>query len=112
VLAAGRRCAEAGTAFGEGAAAMATTALSVVTAEIDAERAAVAWKRLVAAPNVELLEGDWREVLPARAPFDLLFLDGGGTKHDPDEYLPAAIALLARDGMPRPRRLHAGPGAR
>ena len=33
VLAAGKRCAETGTAFGEGAAAIASTAVSLVTVE-------------------------------------------------------------------------------
>jgi protein-L-isoaspartate(D-aspartate) O-methyltransferase len=77
VLAAGRRCAEAGTAFGEGAAAMAETASSVVTVELDPERAQLARDRLAGLPNVELLDGDWRERLPPLAPFDLVFLDGG-----------------------------------
>ncbi len=38
VLAAGRRCAEVGTAFGEGAAAMASTALTRQTAAVRAVR--------------------------------------------------------------------------
>jgi predicted O-methyltransferase YrrM len=42
VLATGRRVAEAGTAFGEGAEAMAKTAESVVTVELDPSRAATA----------------------------------------------------------------------
>ena len=46
VLAAGRDVAELGTAFGEGAAAMAETARSVVTVESDPERAAIARTRL------------------------------------------------------------------
>src|SRR5205085_552097 len=40
VLAVGRRCAETGTAFGEGAAAIASTAASLVTVERDEGRAA------------------------------------------------------------------------
>jgi predicted O-methyltransferase YrrM len=99
VLAAGRRCAEAGTAFGEGAAAMAETASSVVTVELDPERAQLARDRLAGLPNVELLDGDWRERLPPLAPFDLVFLDGGGVKHEPDEHLPAAVSLLADNGL-------------
>lgn len=46
VLAAGKRCAETGTALGEGAAAIASTARSLVTVERDPERAAVAARRL------------------------------------------------------------------
>lgn len=99
VLAAGRRCAEAGTAFGEGAAAMARTAESVVTVELDPERARVAREQLSGLANVELLEGDWRALLPPRGQFELLFLDGGGVKHEPDEHLPQAVSLLAEDGL-------------
>ena len=99
VLAAGRRCAEAGTAFGEGANAMARTATSVVTVELDPERARLARDRLARLPNVELLDGDWRERLPPLAPFDLVFLDGGGVKHEPDEHLPVAVSLLAHNGL-------------
>jgi predicted O-methyltransferase YrrM len=73
VLAAGRHCAETGTAFGEGAAAIASTAKSLVTVESDAERAAVAFERLRSFDNVELLVGDWREHLPARGPYELIF---------------------------------------
>jgi protein-L-isoaspartate O-methyltransferase len=54
VLAAGRRVGEAGTAFGEGAAAMAETACSVFTVEHDGERAALAVERLRTFSNVEL----------------------------------------------------------
>jgi predicted O-methyltransferase YrrM len=93
VLAAGRRVAEIGTAYGETAAAMAATAREVVTVEVDAERAAVAAERLRDLPNVELLVGGWREHLPSRAPFELVFLDGGGAKTDP-----AALALAAPGG--------------
>jgi predicted O-methyltransferase YrrM len=77
VLAAGRRVAEIGTAFGEGAAAIAETARELVTVELDPARAAVARERLAGFANVELIVGDWREVLPSRAPFELVFADGG-----------------------------------
>jgi predicted O-methyltransferase YrrM len=76
-LAAGRDVAELGTAFGEGAAAMAETARSVVTVELDPDRAAVARSRLVPFPNVELVEGDCYEALAGRGPFGLVFADGG-----------------------------------
>ena len=77
VLAAGRDVAEIGTSFGEGAAAMAETARSVVTVELDPARAAAARGRLAGVPGVETLEGDWREALPGRGPFGLVFADGG-----------------------------------
>ncbi|HET8895273.1 MAG TPA: class I SAM-dependent methyltransferase [Gaiellaceae bacterium] len=77
VLAQGRDCAELGTAFGEGAAALAETAGSVVTVERDPERAARARLRLADLPNVEVLEGDCYELLRGRGPFGLVFADGG-----------------------------------
>ena len=52
VLAAGKRCAELGTAFGEGAAAIASTAESLVTVEVETDRAAIARKRLEGLANV------------------------------------------------------------
>jgi predicted O-methyltransferase YrrM len=94
VLAAGRRCAETGTAFGEGAAAIASTATSLVTVERDPERAAVAAERLEGLANVELFVGEWRDVLPAKAPFDFLFFDAGRLDEAPD-----AIELLAPGGL-------------
>jgi predicted O-methyltransferase YrrM len=84
VLAAGKRAAEIGTAYGLGAEALASTALEVVTVELDPERAREAAARLDGLPNVELLVGDWAELLPPRGPFELLFMDGGGYKHDLD----------------------------
>jgi predicted O-methyltransferase YrrM len=94
VLAAGKRCAEAGTAFGEGAAAIASTATSLLTVESDPERAEVAAARLDGIPNVELVVGDWREHLPSRAPYELIFFDAG--RADESQ---AAIDLLAPGGL-------------
>lgn len=99
VLAVGRRCAEAGTAFGEGTQALASTAASVVTVEIDPERAQLASDALHDLPNVELVVGDWKRVLPPRGPFDLLFLDSGGFKEEPEVIGPVAIELLAPGGL-------------
>jgi predicted O-methyltransferase YrrM len=102
VLAAGRRCAETGTAFGEGAAAIASTAASLVTVESDPERAALARDRLRDLPNVELLVGDWRDVLPERAPFDFLFFDAGKLDEAPEvvDLLPPGGLLLKDDLTP------------
>jgi predicted O-methyltransferase YrrM len=94
VLAAGRHCAEVGTAFGEGAAAIASTAASLVTVEHDEERAAIARGRLREFDNVELLVGDWRTELSPRAPFDFLFFDGGGFAEASD-----AIELVRPGGL-------------
>ena len=88
------RIAEAGASWGDGAAAMAAALgprASFVTCESDPERAAAARGRLAGLP-VELVEGRWQDVLPQRAPFDLLFFDAGGI----DE---SVIDLLAPGGI-------------
>jgi predicted O-methyltransferase YrrM len=94
VLAAGRRCAETGTAFGEGAAAIASTAASLVTVEADPARAKIANERLRAFDNVTLLVGDWREHLSRHAPFEFLFFDAG--RADESQ---GAIDLLGAGGL-------------
>ena len=98
VLAAGKRVAEIGTAFGLGAEALASTAREVVTVELDPERAREARARLAGRANVELLVGDWAELLPPRGPFELLFMDGGGYKHD-REAAARMLELVAPGGL-------------
>jgi predicted O-methyltransferase YrrM len=93
VLAAGRDVAELGTAYGEGAAALAETARSVVTVELDPDRAAIARDRLADVANVELLEGDCYEELRERGPFGLVFADGGVCDWE------AILALLEPGGL-------------
>jgi predicted O-methyltransferase YrrM len=90
VLAAGRRVAETGTSFGDGAAAMAQTARSVVTVECDPERAAAARQKLAPLENVEVREGDWREQLTET--FELVFFDAGNLDEE-------ALALLEPGGL-------------
>jgi predicted O-methyltransferase YrrM len=97
VLAAGRRCAEMGTAYGEGAAAIASTAASLVTVERDRDRVAAARERLAGLDNVDLLEGDWRDVLPQRGPFEFLFLDSGDWKEEP--FRQRALDLVEPGGL-------------
>ena len=96
VLASGRRVAELGTAFGEGAAAMAETAREVVTVEVDPERAEAARARLEGCANVELLVGDWRELLAGRGPFELVFADGG--LREPEAW-EAVLGLVEPGGL-------------
>jgi predicted O-methyltransferase YrrM len=96
VLAAGRDVAELGAAFGETAAVMAETARSVVTVELDPERAAIARERLAGLRNVELLEGDAFEQLDGRGTFDLVFVDGGLRPVSGEKW--EAILALARPG--------------
>jgi predicted O-methyltransferase YrrM len=102
VLASGRRVAEIGSAFGDGAAAMAQSAREVVTVELDPERITLARARLGGIANVELLEGDWHDLLPPRGPFELVFADGGlRSRADYEALLPllATGGLLVKDDL-------------
>jgi predicted O-methyltransferase YrrM len=99
VLAAGRRAAEAGTALGEGAAAIASTAASLVTVELDPFLAGAAAQRFAGRPEIDVVCGDWRDELPPRGPFGLLFLDGGGWKRTVETDGPLAVDLLTPGGI-------------
>ena len=96
VLATGRDVAELGSAFGEGAAAMAETARSVVTVELDPGRAAAARERLAAFPNVEVVEGDWRSL---QGEFGLVFADGGDYDWERIFGLVAPSGILVKDDL-------------
>jgi predicted O-methyltransferase YrrM len=91
----GARIAEIGTGVGMGAAWLSAgmdAASTLVTVEVDAGRAAVAAEVLGGDERITVVAGDARDELPGRAPFDLLFLDGGHPE-------PAAlIDLLAPAG--------------
>jgi predicted O-methyltransferase YrrM len=97
VLAAGRhRAGEVGAAFGEGSVAIAEglpPGATLVTVELDPERAEVARKALAPFSNVRLLEGDWRG-LQQYGPFDLLFVDVHEAKTDP-----AVLELIEPGGL-------------
>lgn len=89
---------ELGTGCGVGAAWLASAlapGVSLVTIELDAARAAAAGDLVAGMPNVRVLHGDWRELLP-HGPFALLFADGGKAKqHEPD----ALVAALQLGGL-------------
>ena len=109
-LAAGRRVAEIGTAFGEGAAAMAETAREVVTVEVDPDRAEAARARLAGCANVELLVGDWRELLPPLGPFELVFADGGSPyRWDEIVALAEPGGLIVKDDLTPGRSVEGDP---
>jgi predicted O-methyltransferase YrrM len=98
VLAAQRgreRVGEIGTGAGVGTAWL-TSALRpgvpLYTVEADPARAAAARELFGDDPDVHVLHGDRRE-LEAEAPFDLLFVDAGPAKADPE-----TIGLLAPGG--------------
>jgi predicted O-methyltransferase YrrM len=76
----GGRIAELGTGTGIGAAWMASAMpadCTLVTAELDPDRAALAAEVLSADPRVRVLAGDAMTLLAPLAPFDLIFSDGG-----------------------------------
>ncbi len=76
----GGRFAEQGTGAGVGAAWMASGMSkdsSLVSVELDAERAAAARTLFTEYPNVEIRMGDWHTVLEKEPPFDLVFMDAG-----------------------------------
>jgi predicted O-methyltransferase YrrM len=76
---------------------------SFVTVEVDDDRAAACARLFAASPNVRVLHGDWHEVMPPEAPFDLLFFDGGGWKRSPPAQMSAeserALELVAPGGV-------------
>lgn len=76
----GGRIGELGTGVGVGTAWMAgamPVGCELITVEIDEVRAEAAREVLADEPGVEVITGDAFSVLAARAPFDLLFADGG-----------------------------------
>lgn len=91
---AGGRIAEMGTGVGIGAAWLASAMpadCTLVTAEIDPERAELARQLLAEDRRVEVVTGDSAAAVSARGPFDLLFCDGGGGDY-------AALVDLVRVG--------------
>jgi predicted O-methyltransferase YrrM len=109
VLATGRDVAELGTAFGEAAAAISETARSLVTVELDPDRAAVARERLAGLANVEALEGDAYELLRGRGPFGLVFADGGVYDWEQILALLEPGGLLVKDDLTPGRPVDADP---
>jgi predicted O-methyltransferase YrrM len=76
----GGRIGELGTGVGVGAAWMASAMPSdcrLVTVELDPVRAAAARRVLADDARVEVIRGDAFDELARRAPFDLVFADGG-----------------------------------
>jgi predicted O-methyltransferase YrrM len=117
VLAARRgieRVAEIGTGTGVGTAWLASAlapGVLLVTAERSGRFAEAGAELFADDPDV-VLHGDWREVLPTHAPFDLIVVDGDGSKDDLDAVLALAVpgATIVVDDFsadrqrPHPRR--------
>jgi predicted O-methyltransferase YrrM len=98
----GRFC-EIGSGCGVGSAWIASALgpeAAFVTVETEEERAAAVSRLFENDPRVRVLQGDWHDVLPPEAPFDLLFFDGGQWKQgDVAAESEAALALVARGGL-------------
>jgi predicted O-methyltransferase YrrM len=91
------RVAEIGTGCGVGSAWILSAldpGVAFLTVELDEDRAADATELLAEDESARVLHGDWRELLPAEAPFDFLFADGGKAKYDEE-----LVGLLAPGGM-------------
>lgn len=75
------RMAEVGTGAGVGTAWM-TSSLdadaSLVSVELDERLADASASLFISHRNVEVVAGDWIDVLPTRGSFDLVLFDGGG----------------------------------
>ncbi len=79
------RVAEIGAGCGAGSAwllAGLAPEVPFVTVEPDGELATAVAGLLAADGNARVLHGEWLDVLPPEAPFDLLFADGGRSKAD------------------------------
>jgi predicted O-methyltransferase YrrM len=116
----GGRIAELGTGVGIGAAWLASAMpedCTLVTAELDADRAAAAAEVLDGDPRLRILVGDAMALIPPLGPFDLIFCDGGlrdpagfgllvgllrpGGRIVMDDLTPAALARGTTPGPPR-----------
>lgn len=91
------RVAEIGTGAAVGSAWILSALdpdVTFVTVELDEDRARAATELLAEDAAARVLLGDWREVLPPEAPFDLLFADGGRAKAREE-----VVGLLAPGGI-------------
>src|SRR5439155_1053023 len=78
------RVGELGTGCGVGAAWIVSAlppTIPFVSVEVDPTLAEAAAELFAEDENVTVLQGDWHELMPTEAPFDLLFYDGGGKQH-------------------------------
>ncbi|HUK94430.1 MAG TPA: class I SAM-dependent methyltransferase [Gaiellaceae bacterium] len=94
------RVGELGTGCGVGAAWIVSAlppTVPFVTAELDERLARAAAELFAEDENVTVLQGDWHELMPPEAPFDLLFYDGGGKQH-PENDGEDVVGLLAPGG--------------
>lgn len=91
------RAGEIGTGLGVGAAWIVSAlppGTAFVSAEVSRTRAAAAAALFVDDPDVRILAGAWRDVLPPQAPFDLLRVGARDARNDAD----AVLGLMAPGG--------------
>jgi predicted O-methyltransferase YrrM len=94
------RVAETGTGAGVGAAWIVSAldaSVPFFSAELDEGRAAAVAELFREDEKVHVLDGDWHDVLPPHAPFDLLFHDG--SKRRPDLDGEETLGLVAPHGL-------------
>ena len=106
----GGRIAEIGTSYGEGAKAILAAlphGTSFVTVEVDPKRAEQAREALYGT-EAQVLEGDWRQLLPPLGPFDVVFADGG-VGYDEVIDLLAPGGLLVKDDLTPGRPVEGDP---
>jgi predicted O-methyltransferase YrrM len=106
VLAAERDVLELGSAVGVGAAILAESARHVVTVELDPERAAATRERVRGLPNVEALEGDWRQV---ECTYGLVFADHGDNDWERILALTEVGGFIVKDDLTPGRSLRGDP---
>lgn len=95
------RVAEIGTGCGVGTAWIVSalpSGVPVYTAEIDERRAAAATEVFGGDPDVHVLAGDWRTLLPQHAPFDLVFFDAAKQQR-PEEDGELVAGMLVPGGV-------------
>lgn len=98
----GGRMGEAGTGAGVGTAWMASglrSGATLVTVEIDPELATAAERLYSERDDVEVVQGDWLNALSPRGPFDVLFLDGGGSEALSPTNWPLIASLVVPGGI-------------
>ncbi len=96
--------AEIGTGCGVGTAWIVSalpSGVPVYTAEVDEARAAAAAEVFGGDPDVHVLRGDWRQLLPPQAPYDLIFFDAAKQQHPEEDgelvagmLMPGGVAVL------------------
>ena len=96
------RIGEVGTGAGVGTAWLAAGLSSTATltsVELVPHLASAARSLFTQQQNVSVITGDWREVMPRHAPFDLLFFDGGGLEALREDNWSLIAGLMAPGGV-------------